>query len=179
VRPLKVEFAPPPRAAIWLWAATCVALGVIAMHQFWSGWQAYGRVQALQAEIARASEEQKLAQQRAQEAELARERDKPDAREVAAALRLMRFPLDQVLRALESTRITGVRVVNLDIDAAAGSVRVDLEFEADEALFEYLETINLGEPTPRWKLVTAKWREAGSSAPSTATIASQWNADGQ
>jgi hypothetical protein len=174
MKSLAVDYRPRGWAPTILWGVLCLTLTLLAAQQLWAGWQLHQRIQSMQAEIARAAAERELAQQKVREAELARQQEQPNAREVEAALRLMRFPLDQVLRSLENTRIPGVRLVSLDIDAAEGRVQVDLEFAADDSLLQYLDVINAGEPSPRWKLVQAKWREPGGATASTATISSHW-----
>jgi hypothetical protein len=78
------------------------------------------------------------------------------------------FDAAAVLCALETVRVTGVRITALELVALDGNARVELELSDPEALLRYLAELNAGEPAPRWSIVRSQG--AGPSGPATATL---------
>jgi hypothetical protein len=150
-----------------------VALSLVAVHQGRLAW----RLHAGSVELERGNERLRAEIQRAQEAQRAASQaasmSPADAREAARLAKMARFPLNTVFNALESTRIPGVRVTSLDVQTESTLVTVDLEFSDFEALHKYLDHINAGEPTERWRFVRAHAGQA--PAMGAATITSRWD----
>ena len=69
----------------------------------------------------------------------------------------------------------GVRVTAIDIDAAEGSVRIEVEHASVEALMRYVSDLNAGEEKPRWQLLQLRAPTAAGSM-GTAQLSSRWAA---
>nr|WP_297385340.1 hypothetical protein [uncultured Roseateles sp.] len=169
---MKVDFAPVrrPIAALVVWGVLCavgtVALGVGA----WQAWERRSdlaaRAAADAAEIARLRESLRVRADRAAEAAV----PPAYARDALAVARTAAFPLQPVLRSLETVAVEGVRVSAIELSATRGGADVTLEFDDYKALLAYLELLNEGEATPRWTLVRAE----AAGARRQATIRSVW-----
>jgi hypothetical protein len=170
-----IEFMPARPRWGWLslWVIACV---LAAGYGGWSGWQAREVAMVLDREnLALAQEINKLNE------DSAPARVSPggpsaayleDAQSVA---RTAAFPLQQVLKALETAHVPGVKLSSIDIHPDQGTADVALEFTDHQALFAYLELINEGEPTPRWRLKQASTTAtAGASSAGQAVIGSVW-----
>ena len=172
MRPLKAEFAPArrPIAALAVWGALCavstVGLGVGA----WQAWERRtdlaARAAADVAEIARLRESLRVRADRAAEAAV----PPAYARDALAVARTAAFPLQPVLRSLETVAVEGVRVTVIELNATGGGADVTLEFDDYKALLAYLELLNEGEAAPRWTLVRAE----AAGARRQAVIRSAW-----
>ena len=173
MKPLKVDFAPRHRVAAGWWLALSAALLALAISQSLQAWEAMQATRATRAQIAELSA--RLERQRqAQEAAIARARIVPPyAQDAAAFAKMAAFPLNRVLRSLETVQIAGVRITSIDIDAAEGTVRVEIEQSSGEALMRYLSDLNAGEEKSRWQLV--QMRSATGSALGTAQLTSRWS----
>jgi len=173
MKPVHVNFVPPRRwPARWM-NAVSVLLLLVAAHQGWQAWESYQQLKRTQALIAqvRAQAEQMALQQR----ERAAKNVESDAarRERELAARLAAFPLDQVFASVESAQVSGVVVTLLDIDAAEGTVRLEVEFVDLDALLKYVSALNAGEPTPRWRLWSTRAGQQGQ--PGKGALNGRWH----
>ena len=151
MRPLKVDFAPArrPIAALAVWGALCAVatIGLPRAHA-----QTWERRTDLAARAAEAAVPPAY------------------ARDALAVARTAAFPLQPVLRSLETVAVEGVRVSAIELNATRGGADVTLEFDDYKALLAYLELLNEGEATPRWSLVRAE----AAAARRQAVIRSAW-----
>ena len=143
-----------------------ISLGVCA----WQAWERRSdlaaRAAADSAEIARLRESLRVRADRAAEAAV----PSAYARDALAVARTAAFPLQPVLRSLETVAVEGVRVSVIELNATRGGADVTLEFDDYKALLAYLELLNEGEATPRWTLVRAE----AAAARRQAVIRSAW-----
>lgn len=173
MKPLNVDFAPPPswpRHAQWLLAAL---LAVGAGGEGWRAWELQARLHERRAELVDLEQRQVRAAQRERAAQAARAVPPAYAKDAAVVAQLARFPLPRVLKALESVELPGIKLVALDLSALDGAVRAEVEFADHETLLRYLERLNDGEPAPRWRLQQA--RTSGAFGPGQATLLSGWS----
>jgi hypothetical protein len=172
MRALKVDFAPArrPIAVLAVWGAICavatVGLGVGA----WQAWEEratrVGRTDADAAEIARLRDTLRLRADKA-----ASDAVPPSyARDALTVARTAAFPMQSVLRSLETVAVDGVRVSGIELNATRGGADVTLEFDDYKALLAYLELLNEGETVQRWTLVRAE----AAGARRQAVIRSTW-----
>lgn len=178
MKPLAVDFAAPRRVSPWLWGGLAFAFVVLAADQAWQAWGLQQQLSAMEQQAATLSEQLRRAQQIKDEAEARARIEPPYARDAAAVARMAGFPLNRMLTALEHARVQGIKLTALDISAEEGAVRAELEYADNEALMRYLEELNVGEPTPRWRLMQAQ-NGSGVGATNSASIASTWNATDQ
>jgi hypothetical protein len=175
MKALNIDFAPRRRIPTRLWIALSLCLGVLAGQQVRQAWMLQQHARETELKIAAMSQQLDRLRQARQDADRQALKELPYGRDAAAVAKLASFPLDRVLRTLEATRVQGIKLSALDI-AGDGLVKADLEFTDHEMLMRYLEELNAGEPTPRWRLVQAQSGigGAGTAAVNTATISSQW-----
>jgi hypothetical protein len=173
MRALTVEFAPArrPVAALAIWGAVC-ALMAIGLGT--AAWQSWTHRQAVAARAA--SDAQEAARLRAQlreRADRAAASAAPPAyaRDALAVAKTAAFPMQPVLRSLETVAVDGVLVTAIELNAARGGADVTLAFDDYKALLAYLELLNEGEPAPRWSLVRAE----ASGARRQAVIRATWS----
>ena len=172
MKPLAINLLPElsgsrqswPGQRPWLWLMFA-ALGVAAAgHQLL-------RVIELRAQLRAASEQSyALAAQQASAAPSTPATPSTpapyldDARSIAA---MAAFDVAGVLKALESLREPGLRVVSAVIDAKERRVRIDVEVSDLAPIARALETLNQGEPQPLWRLLQAQAGAAGQPARAT------------
>lgn len=167
-----IEFMPaqPRWGLLTVWVIACLSLS-----GYWGyrAWQEREAAQALDRQNLELAQEISRLTEHAETARTAHSGKPPAYLEDALTLaKTAAFPLQQVLRALETTQVTGVKVTSIDIHPDRGTADVVLEFTDHKALFAYLELINQGEPAPRWLLRQAT---AGMvSAAGQAAISSNW-----
>ncbi len=87
-----------------------------------------------------------------------------DAKAIAA---LAAFDVAGALKAMESLREPGLRVVSAVIDAKERRARIDIEVSDLAQIARALDTLNAGEPTPLWRLMQAQAGAGGQSARAT------------
>jgi hypothetical protein len=173
MRSLKVEFAPArrPVVALALWGAAC-ALAALALGT--AAWQSWEHRQAVVARTASDTQEatrlRAVLRERADRA-AASAAAPAYARDALVVAKAAAFPMQPVLRSLETVAVDGVRVTAIELNAARGGADVTLEFDDYKALLAYLELLNEGEPAPRWALVRAE----ASGARRQAVIRSAWS----
>lgn len=172
--PLNIEFAPPRRISPWLWAVLIGLPAMVGAQQGLQAWQAQTRLRLAERDIAALTQQLAENDIARRDAMLGTERPayEADAQEIA---KMAAFPVDQVLTAVESARVQGVRLVGLDLSAVEGTARAELEFSTHEALMQYIEEINAGESAPRWTLNQIQSAQ-GAGAGSAATLTSRWPA---
>jgi len=83
--------------------------------------------------------------------------------DATAIAQMAKFPYRQMFRSIESAQVLGVKVVTLEVNAAQGEARLELQFTQYEALHDYLKKINMACDTPLWDLRQA---QRGVSGPS-------------
>ena len=172
MRPLKVDFAPTrrPVAALAIWGVLCAVatagLGVLA----WQAWDErtirVARTDADAAEIARLRDVLRLRAERAS----ADAAPPIYARDALTVARTAAFPMQAVLRSLETVAVDGVRIVGIELNATRGGAEVTLEFDDYKSLLAYLELLNEGDSVQRWTLVRAE----ASGTRRQAVIRSNW-----
>ncbi|WP_431045622.1 hypothetical protein [Roseateles sp. L2-2] len=172
MRPLKVDFAPTrrPVVALAIWVALCATatagLGFVA----WQAWEARTtRVARTDADVAEIARLRDMLRMRADKASA--DAVPPSyARDALTVARTAAFPMQAVLRSLETVAVDGVRVGGIELNAARGAAEVTLEFDDYKALLTYLELLNEGESVQRWTLVRAE----AAGARRQAVIRSNW-----
>lgn len=173
MRPLMVDFAPArrPIAALAVWGAVCAVATVGLGVGTWQAWERRtdlaARSAADVAEIARLRESLRVRADRATAAAV----PPVYARDALAVARAAAFPLQPVLRSLETVAVEGIRVSAIELNATRGAADVTLEFDDYKALLNYLELLNEGEAAPRWTLVRAE----AAAARRQAVIRSVWS----
>lgn len=175
MKSFNVNFAPRRQLPAWLWIGLTLAMLGFAAEQAWQAWSLTQQLRAAEHEAMVLSSKLEQARIDRQAAVDKANIPPPYAKDAETIARMASFPLDQVLKSIESVRIEGVRVSALDVSTVEGAVKLDLEFNSNEALMRYLEELNAGEPQPRWRLLQA---QTGSSASigGTASLTSVWNA---
>ncbi|XHS79819.1 hypothetical protein ACFJGW_07515 [Burkholderiaceae bacterium UC74_6] len=167
-----IDFLPGKGGRRLLIAGTllCWCLSVLFGYAAWRDWKEARELDRQNLELA-----QRINQLSAERDLRNQEANKPpplylaDAQSVA---KVMSFPLQEALHALEITQVNGVKVNSIDIHADQATVELVLEFTDYKALLAYVEALNLGEPEQRWKLRQATAGTAGSAG--TATVSSIW-----
>lgn len=169
MKPLDVDFRShrgPPR---WAW-------------QFLGGLVAIAIGAGVLATVAH----QRLAAVRADEAALRSRLNPPTAAPVTSAppayeasartaLSQAQAQWPQLLTALESVQIDGVRPVDVHISTKQRTVRVELEFVQFSDVLRYLDALNAGSAVPRWQLIQARNEaSAGTAGSATAAIQAGW-----
>ncbi|MCI4429563.1 MAG: hypothetical protein JHC40_10405 [Burkholderiales bacterium] len=156
MRPLRVEFAPKPSASSWLWVGIGVATLVVAAVQAW-------HLKDLQTQHRAVAEEANQLSSQLQARSVAPA--VPDsqsnsipayAEDARAVARMAAFDIDSLLSEIEAVRISGVRVLSVELSAQERVVRVELELNEPSLSLRYLEAINVSEPHPRWQLVRSE-----------------------
>lgn len=178
MRALNAEFAPPRRMPAWVWIGLSIACLVIAGHQGREAWQLHQQVASMRKEAVALSAQIEASRQAQREAEERARTPPPYAKDAAAIAKMAAFPLDRVLRVLETVRVEGVRLTSLDISTSEGTVRAELAYSNLDVLLRYVDDLNAGEAVPRWRLLQAQTAVQGpTSGPAgTATITSEWSA---
>lgn len=173
MKPLNVNFAPRRQLPAWLWIGLTLALLGFAAYEAWQAWGLTQQLRAAEHEAMALASKLEQARINRQAAVDKANIPPPYAKDAELIARMASFPLDQVLKSIESVRIEGIRVSALDVSTVDGAVKLDLEFNSNEVLMRYLEELNAGEPQPRWRLLQA---QAGSSTSigGTASITSVW-----
>ena len=173
MRVVRADFAEPRRAPSWVWN-TLIGLLLIAVgYQSWIVWTLKREVdQRLEAE------EQRQLAERAKLSQLPAPTppEPPYAEDAMKIAKLAEFPLNSVFASIESARVAGIRMTALDISAADGTVRAEVEFSEFATLLRYVDELNAGEPVRRWILVNAQVSLV-PTAPNTAVISSSWSGD--
>jgi len=171
MRALAIDFAP--RGAMLSRLGWGVAVGLWLLAGV-LGWQAFQVQQTLR------SAEQERDELRAQWAALRAsqsqppsvKREPPYLRDAQQVAQMAQFDSAGVLRAIEAVRVSGVRVTALELSAADGTARVDLEVSIPDALLRYLAELNAGEPVQRWTILRSQ--SAGQGSLMTASLLGQW-----
>lgn len=175
MKPLQIELLPTPPAPRWLVALALVllmaalALSTLAGYRYWQLRQLRSELQAQrehrellvrEAQIA-ANAPQAPASAPAYEADARKAANEAEFRSAAA------------LTALERVAMVGVAPVSVELQADGNVARVEVEFSDYQVLLAYLEELNKGEPTQRWRLLRAnvKGTTAGLGL---AVIESRW-----
>jgi hypothetical protein len=158
MRALKVDFAPKrrPIAALAVWGAVCAVAAVGLGVGAWQAWEEraarVARTDSDEAEIARLRDTLRVRAEKA-----AADAVPPSyARDALTVARTAAFPMQAVLRSLETVAVDGVRVGGIELNATRGGADVTLEFDDYKALLAYLELLNEGETVQRWTLVRAE-----------------------
>jgi hypothetical protein len=167
MRLLPVEFVRPGTLGVrLLWLAAGVA-SVVAIALAWKALEL--RREVARAERGRAELQTRLANLRAGASQPAASRPEPAyQRDAEAIVRMAAFDSAGALRAIEAVQIPGVRVTALELAAAEGTVRVELELTDPDVLLRYVAQLNAGEPTPRWSIVRSQG--AGPGGPASASV---------
>lgn len=152
MRPVVVDFAPPPRwpAAIAWGAAALLGLGVVwAVHDDVQQWHALSAARDRGVEL-----ERRWGERRAGQAALAASAAALPTFAPDAARRLADGSFDTlgVLRSIESARVPGARVTGLEVDAAGRRAEILLEVANAEVASAYLQALNAGLDRPTWML---------------------------
>lgn len=165
MRRLDVDFAPRrrPVLAIGIWCAACSIAAVVAGVALWQGVE---RREAAMSRLASAEAESSRLQSaiRARSAQASTQTPPRYARDAVALMRTAGFPMQSVLRSIETVNVEGVRVMGLDAGAARGTAELTLEFDDDRLLMQYLEALNAGEGIETWSLVRADLTGAKKTA---------------
>jgi hypothetical protein len=75
------------------------------------------------------------------------------AREAIQIAMAAGFDVGQVLAAIESAQVEGVRVRSLDVQTTERSIRLDIEFVSAVPLGDYLSSLNVGLPdSEHWQM---------------------------
>lgn len=176
MKELNIEFAPPRRTSAWLWGSLASALLALATDQARQAHMLHKQLLATERESTALSKEISHALQDRRNA-MARARvEAPYARDAAAVAGLAGFPLDRMLKSIESARVQGIRLTALEVSAAEGVVRVELEVADNDVLIRYLEELNAGEPKLRWRLIQSQ-TSSTVGAGNSAVIGSIWVAE--
>lgn len=171
MRALAVDFAPPGatlrRLAWGLAVAFWLLAGVL-------GWQALQIHQALRSAERERDElrAQWIASRASQSQAPQVKREPPYLRDAQQLALMAQFDSAGVMRAIEAVRVSGVRVTALELSAAEGTARLELEVSVPDALLRYLAELNAGEPVQRWTIVRSQSGGAGGAA--TASLLGQW-----
>ena len=152
MRAIHVDFAPPPRwPGLVLWGAA-VLLGTASScigARDWQQWQSLSaksaRVDALLAQLA--SARAATAAQAASAAE-----PPPFAADAKRWMTLAALDGTGVLRAVESARVVGAKMITIDVNAESRRVELEVEVTSAEVAAAYLEALNAGEDSPQWTL---------------------------
>lgn len=142
----------PPR---WVWAALIV-LAVCAAFVGWRAWLSWREVDTLEHELSRLRSQATAAP--------APQPPRPAPPYESSARMLLQqqsFPWPQALTTLEATAVVGVTPTAVEANPASQQVRLEVQFTDYAKLLEYLETLNAGEPEPRWTLVQSQAQAAG------------------
>lgn len=180
MKALAVDLRSPYRAPLWAWAligilfAIAVTVGSFAYRKF------------LEVDL-----------RKAELADLHRQWNQPlpapttviqkmpydsSAREMLA---LATSDWPSMLTAIESVGVVGVTPTALEIIPGERWIRVEVEFADYARLLEYIDSLNAGDPRPRWGLVQAQANSqsgkpavlgsaTGAGATSTATLRGTW-----
>lgn len=156
MKPLQVEFLRTPGPGRWRWSLATL-LGVAALYSFVSAGWTYQQLRQRQDEVAR------LAASAAASAVPVSVAMKPapayerSAQEMLAAAQT---PWPEVLVALETATVPGLKVTSLEIVVAERVARVEVEAVSYAALLQYLDALNAGEAAPQWVLQSAETQAA-------------------
>jgi hypothetical protein len=175
MKPLQIELLPAPPAPRWLvalalvLAAAALALGALAGHRYWQLRQLRGELQA-QRERRELLVREAQAAAKAPQAPASAPAYEADARKAANEAE---FRTAAALTALERVAMVGATPVSVELQAEGNVARVEVEFADYPVLLAYLEALNKGEPTQRWRLLraNAKGTNAGLGL---AVIESRW-----
>jgi hypothetical protein len=162
VKPIVADFRtrhPPPRS-LWLMLGLLGAVAGVALVGALLQRNEVGR---LERELAA------LSMPRAPVA-LAQPKAPPYQASAEEMLREASSQWPAALTALETIRVSGIRVIAVDIAPAETQMQVEVQFEEYGALLKYVENLNAGEPSRRWTLLKAQSGGKNEKAPSTASI---------
>ena len=149
---MNIDFATPrrwPAALLWGGAAAAFVLVGYLVSVDLRRWDALSSARSGTAALQ--SQFDLLRASRAAEAASATQVP-PYAVDARRRLTTMAFDTGGVLRSLESARIPGAKVTNLDIDAEGGHVELELEVTSADVAAAYLQALNAGLDRPRWEL---------------------------
>jgi hypothetical protein len=173
MKALKADFVLKRPVGAWPWLLLALALAVFGGYQGRQAWAQHARIGVLQDESTSITRRLELAREGRRDAVALQSIRPPYAADAAVVAKMAAFPLAQILSSIESAQVPGVRVVGLEVSSSDGTVRADLEFADHAALLGYLESINAGEPQPRWVLLQAQIASAGAVG-NLAAITSKW-----
>lgn len=173
MKSLPIEFAAKRRVASWLLVSLSLALLLAAAQLGMQVWELRSMRLVLQTKLVQSQERLRDLQQKIDAETALRSVRPPYYDDAMAVVKTASFPWQQVFAALEGSRVQGVRVVSVEIDASSGAVKVELEGATQESLMQYLEEINAGEIQGRWALVQTQAGSVSGSA-AVATISSLW-----
>ena len=69
------------------------------------------------------------------------------------AVRRAELPEADALAEIEHVEVAGIQLRFIDVDPARNMVMVELDAASDDALGDYLDQFNAGEPVPKWHIV--------------------------
>lgn len=76
----------------------------------------------------------------------------PFAADARRWMALARIDSPGVLRAIDSARVVGAKVIAIDVDAESRRVDLEVEVASAEVAASYLQALNAGEGRPMWAL---------------------------
>lgn len=174
MKPLQINFAPKRVLPLWFWVGLNVIGVMLAIIEGRQTWLTYQALQAAKAQVALQAEQTAQRQEAERLASMAAHVTPPYAQDAIQTAHMAAMPIDQVLVGLEKTRVLGIQVTNLDLSTVDGSVRIDVQFQDQSTLLKYIEELNLGEDTPRWRLLEAK--QGATPDQNSAVLVSKWGA---
>lgn len=168
MRPLRINFLEPSKPPKWAWWIL-IALGgiAVALHILASS-------MAEEARLAQIEQQRQADEERARAAATAQSQPNEPAW-LAQALREARFPLNDVLAALENASGEGILLDEVFASAKEYSVRLNLRFASYGDLIRYLEELN-SDDKERWRVESAALMEANDHGMAgRAVIVADWD----
>jgi len=158
VKPLSINFVPPKPFPIWARVVVLLLLMVMCAYQGKRAYDLHVQLKQTEQELIQASAELAQLEQQRQEAEKNQVKPPPPYLEDALAVaQLAKLSMPDVLSAVESPRVPGVRLTSLEASAKDLSVRIDVEFDDQKVLLRYLDELNAHRSGIRWQLVQAQF----------------------
>lgn len=173
VKALRVDFLRRPR---WLiaWLPACMVLGTVLGASIQQGRMLEAQTRATREQAARlaAQATEKLKVQAQLAAEQARDPRRAELASVASALSRDWNP---AFATVENLRQPGLRVLQLHLDGASGSIRLEYEVDAFAQAAAVTADLNAGYATAPWRLESIG-RIAAATGPGNERLRAAWTA---
>lgn len=161
---LSVDFVPAKPFPLWGRVLILLLLVLACVYQGKRAYELHLQLkQAQQALIQASAELAQLEQQRQAAEKNAVKPPPPYLEDALAVAQLAKLSVPDILAAVESARVPGVRLTSLDASAKDLSVRIEIEFDDQKALLPYLAALNAHASGIKWQLSQAQFFDGHAS----------------
>lgn len=163
MRALPVNFVSRRKWQTLASSLVFVAASTIAAVQGWRAWQAHTTTKFLQLQMAAQAPIAAASARRADTKDLLAA-EPFYAADANIVVQLASYNVAAVLENIEAAKVPGVRVVSIEIAAAAKSTRIEIEAPDHQAASRYVLMLNQATEHLRWDLIQTQRQNSGVTA---------------